>query len=224
MEIKYGGVSVKGMHEINQDCYTCHTLNNLTFCVLSDGLGSKIHSDIGSKAICNIIANLIIDNPEITNDINSLIQIAYDNWVKKLSSFDLEDCCCTCLICIIKENEVITAHLGDGFICVFDDDNYFISRGEELDFINETHSLSSKLKLDKWVINSFNSSKKLSVIMFSDGISINNDTDTDILDFCKDLSLEYENLASFNIEKNIKLWLDKWLGSDDKTLTFFIRK
>lgn len=222
MQIKYGGVSLKGEHFRNQDCYCCLHMETHTLLVLSDGLGCKKLSDIGSKAICSIVYKLVKDAPEIVNNIHSLIEIAHNEWVNKLSLFDLYDCGATCLICIIKESVVITAHLGDGFICVLDDNSHFISKGQEKDFINETDCLSKRFDIDKWTINLFSYNKNLTVVMCSDGIYINENDDVDILNFCNDFTLEHKDFSSDIIEKNIKLWLDEWQGNDDKTITFYL--
>lgn len=224
MQIKFGGVSIKGSHLINQDSFSCGNINDITFLVLSDGLGSKKFSDIGSKAICDIIYDSIIKDKNLIEDIHTFIDFIHNEWVNRLSAFNLDDYLATCLICIIKENEVTTAQLGDGFICVFDEYNQFISRGNEMNYINETDSLSYNLNLNLWNINTFIFPEELTVIMCSDGICINENDDCDILDFCKELSLEYQNYSSDVIQNKITSWLNLWKGSDDKTLIFFIRK
>lgn len=222
MQIKYGGVSLKGEHFRNQDCFCCLRTEELTLLVLSDGIGSNKLSDIGSKAICSIVYDLVKNTPSMVDDIYSLVETAHTKWLDKLCMFNLNDCGATCLIGIIKHDEVITAHLGDGFICVFDDNNHYISKGEEKDFINETDCLSKRFEIDKWVINSFKSSSNSTVVMCSDGVSINENDDCDILDFCKDFTLEYQAFTSDIIEKEINSWLQTWTGSDDKTLVFCI--
>lgn len=222
MSFKLGGVSIKGEHERNQDFYITNFTDDVAYLILADGLGSKPFSDIGSKAICTIISDLIISNPNIVYNMNDLISQAHSKWAKKLSQFELEDCSCTCLLCVVTQCDIFIAHLGDGFICCFDGKNHHISVGEELDFINETHSLSGNLNFNKWKFANLPKNDNCYIIMCSDGVSVDDSYPNSIETFCRELKEEYNSKITYDIEKDIKSWLSKWVGSDDKTLTFFL--
>ena len=56
MDLKCGGVSVKGRHEKNQDSYLCRRFEWGAAAVVSDGLGSRVNSDAGAQAICAALA------------------------------------------------------------------------------------------------------------------------------------------------------------------------
>lgn len=222
LSFSLGGVSIKGEHERNQDYYITNVIEDISYLILADGLGSKPLSDIGSKAICSIISDLIISNPSLVYSMKELISQAHSKWVEKLSQFVLEDCSCTCLVCVVTKCDVFIAHLGDGFICCFDGKNHHISVGEELDFINETHSLSYNLNFDKWNFSHFEKDENCYVFMCSDGVSVDDCNPNSIENFCIEMAKEYKLKISYDIEKDINSWLRKWVGSDDKTLTFYL--
>lgn len=236
MIFKYGGVSVKGKHELNQDSFICKKIKNIYVLVVSDGLGSEKYSHIGSSVICDVICNAILENKS-TDDMKIFIKNIHRKWLYELrfkhNIVNTNDCSATCLFCIVNKKEVILCQLGDGFICYIDNNNEIVMQDDsDSHFINETDCLSKKHNIDLWKIRRIQKPKKfgfskkmsdISILMSTDGLVIGNGDKEDIISFLKEFEDGYKKNSDNEMNKDIKRWLSDWYGSDDKTIAYILR-
>lgn len=85
--------------------------------VVSDGMGSKSLSHLGSKCICECVYD-VVSNYAFDLDVISFKDIIYachEEWKKRLSDFDIKQCYATLLVAVIRKKTIKAARLGDGF-------------------------------------------------------------------------------------------------------------
>ena len=117
-----GGVSIIGSyHEVNQDSYLCKPYKDGYILVVSDGMGSKSLSHLGSKYVCesvySVISNIKLNMDKIS--FQDTIYTCYEEWKKCLLGQDIEQYYATLLLIVIRENKISAARLGDGFISIY---------------------------------------------------------------------------------------------------------
>lgn len=84
--MKYGAYSEKGSyHKINQDSFIIKKVRGMYIVGISDGLGSKKYSHIGSKLLCKSLLDIVykVKNFERISKIE-LMELIFQNWLKKL--------------------------------------------------------------------------------------------------------------------------------------------
>lgn len=220
------GVSIKGSyHEINQDSFGSAYLKQGFVVALSDGLGSKKNSQVGSRALCEAVINVAQQNEEtlLKIDASSLVHLVYEAWRERLRGYVLSECCATMLFVIVCENRVIAARLGDGFIGVFLDDYVRVLFDRKDDyFANETDCLTDQFYDDKVEIFDVEISDITGGVMCSDGVGIGAQIEQDYSSFTKEFCEGYIDNEKDEISKDINGWLSTWPGVDDKTIAYFL--
>lgn len=226
----YVGQKKKGIgHQKNnepcQDAYKIHIKNGESILVVSDGLGSKKMSHIGSKEACNAAVwswrkSLKKKHFSAKRYIKGLL----DHWHENLPESDPKEYSCTCLIWLTHRGKGIALRLGDGMISVLDQQGKANTINESKDdsFLNVTDTLPQGHKIELWQIEYFNLEHVRSVFLATDGAS--EDLKADLMDkFMIHFEQEYQNLSQLN--RNIKLQkeLKNWSNPhqlDDQTLVF----
>ena len=225
MRFNCGGVSLIGKHATNQDYYISRRFEWGAVAVVSDGLGSKVHADVGAKAACEAVLWMAEKHQGIVEGADRLLRLIHENWLERLKGYNANDCCATCLLCIINNNELFAAQLGDGFIGVVSDNGVSVLCDDKSDhFANETDSLDECFQPEFWRTLAIGTAAFASVILSTDGIGIGDGTSGAVGDFCKDFYLGYKNEKPDNIESDVRRWLLDWNGSDDKTIAFVMRE
>ncbi|WP_259365172.1 protein phosphatase 2C domain-containing protein [Psychrobacter sp. GP33] len=89
--------------------------------IVSDGLGSKSHSDHGSKIACLAVfeaAKSYHNNPDA--NIIGILRLINANWIVKIAPFTYSECSATRLFAM-QHGIVVTLgrRLGDGMIAIF---------------------------------------------------------------------------------------------------------
>ena len=222
--MRIGGISKIGKnHKKNQDSYLFYQNEDKRLIVLSDGLGSRKYSEVGSKKICESVKE-ITEKTDFENNFN--IEIFLDNihkkWIQKLSNEEkkIEDCYTTVLFLICYKNRIISARLGDGFIAFYDKNKeYILYDKKESRFFNETNCLSEIFLFDDWEIEIVESSEFEGALICTDGVEIVNDN---YRDFSKDFLNTYKDKEIEYIEKDIEKWFNDWTENDDKTLVYML--
>lgn len=174
-----GYASVKGMlHEKsnipNQDAYSVKKYKFGTILVVSDGLGSKKHSDIGSKAVGKAIDRAVqIWNEYQENDIRLLLPLIVSIWNMEIFPYSQKDCGATCLFAIIANNgHVYLGQLGDGSIYVLMDNEIQLVKEKEDDFTNLTMCMGEFSSYSDWSLKDIEvGAKPIGIVLMTDGVS-----------------------------------------------------
>ena len=221
-----GGISIKGnTHEKNQDAFICEKIGDSYMAVVSDGLGSKAFSEVGSMALTLAARAIFIGRNGIICDIDDMkdfVSDVHSRWLVSLSvqNFSVKDCYCTCLICIVLKNKIFAARLGDGFIGILSDDKISsLFDSKEDSFINETDCLTEKFIVEEWQFLELPYKFFEGAIVCTDGLTFGeNKAEKFVIDFCK------KNFARTRlmIVKDLKFLLENWKSHDDKTLSFML--
>ena len=214
----------------NQDCWMARHYKWGNVVVVSDGLGSKKHSDRGSKAACYSVfeaAKQYQNNPEANIvDILRLIQ-AY--WLIKIAPFAPEECLATCLFALQTEESIILGRLGDGMIVAFGEteENALILCDNKQDaFSNLTNSLQQEFRPCQWKFETLETALYHAIILCTDGISDDLLPEKRLL-FAQELYATYIDIEAKKRKRDIQHWLKAWPvsgHSDDKTLACLFKK
>jgi len=214
----------------NQDFWMVRRYKWGNVVVVSDGLGSKPHSDHGSKAACLSVldaAEIYQNNPEA--GIADILRLIHANWLVKIAPFSSSDCSSTCLFAIQIAGVITLGRLGDGMIVVYGDSqksSFVLDEKKQDSFSNYTNSLQREFQPELWEIVSVESAECKAIILCTDGIS------DDLLpekriNFAQELYSTYTNVEAAKRKRDLKRWLNRWPvpgHSDDKTIAVLFRK
>ena len=220
----FGGISIIGSyHNVNQDSFLCKPYKDGYIMVVSDGMGSKSLSHLGSKCICECVYD-VVSNYAFDLDVISFKDIIYachEEWKKRLSDFDIKQCYATLLVAVIRKKTIKAARLGDGFLAIYADGKVIcLYDKKENYFANETDCLKENLDREKIEIVKIEYSKYQGAVSCTDGVEIGTMQEKDIIGFTQEFVDEYSNKEIEDVIKEIESWLEDWPGMDDKTLVF----
>jgi len=233
---KYFGISVIGPAHIsaglsNQDAWAGKISKKFTVVVVSDGLGSKKHSDVGSKAACTAVKTALklwVSKQDAPVEV--LLRLIHILWNLNIYPYDKNDCAATCLFsAAISDGRVISAKLGDGLIIVnhSDGSHYFLKCSDTDKFSNETTGLGIASSLDEWEWRTEHSASDIrSVMLTTDGISEDLLSDK-LIEFNDFIFDEYRGLPPLKRRQKLLRELKDWpvpKHSDDKTLALLWRE
>ena len=214
----------------NQDSWMARRYKWGNVVVVSDGLGSKPHSDHGSKAACLAVfeaAKSYQNTPDA--NIVDILRLIHANWLVKIAPYSSTDCSATCLFAIQIEGIITLGRLGDGMIVALgetEENHFILSDNKQDSFSNYTNSLQQEFKPDQWETATIESAACNAVVLCTDGIS------DDLLpqkeyDFAKEFVCEYSNMTPHKRALKIKEMLNEWpvpRHSDDKTIACLFKK
>lgn len=220
----FGGISINGSyHNVNQDSFLCKPYKDGYIMVVSDGMGSKSLSHLGSKCICECVYD-VVSNYAFDLDVISFKDIIYachEEWKKRLSDFDIKQCYATLLVAVIRKKTIKAARLGDGFLAIYADGKVTcLYDKKENYFANETDCLKENLDREKIEIVKIEYSKYQGAVSCTDGVEIGTMQEKDIIGFTQEFVDEYSNKEKEDVIEEIESWLEDWPGMDDKTLVF----
>lgn len=207
----------------NQDAFIIRKWKDCTLAVVSDGMGSKPYSHIGSKAACeSVFESIKIWSRSNCLNIVNLLKLIHNIWLIKIAPLKPDDCSATCLFAFInKENEILIAQLGDGLIAILNNDNLELLTVEKYDdFSNSTTALGVAKTLEEWKykqFNRFNSDYKL--LITTDGISedLIESKYKDFINYLHNYSYMSSRARKYRLSKMLKNWPTRF-HNDDKTL------
>lgn len=224
--MKYGAYSEKGSyHKRNQDSFIIKKVKGIYVVGISDGLGSKKYSHIGSKLLCKSLLDIVYkveDFEKISKE--KLMELIFQNWLKKiknLKKYPLEECSATFLFAIILKEKIIVSRIGDGFISIFTDKNsYLLSDNKKDSFSNITMAFSKNFNINNVEYLEILNEDFKGLIACTDGIEIFPNNDETILKFSKELLGECKSKKKNRLDRETKKWIKEWPTSDDKTLVY----
>ena len=214
----------------NQDSWMARRYKWGNVVVVSDGLGSKTHSDHGSKTACLAVfeaAKSFQNTPDA--NIIDILRLIHANWLVKIAPYSSADCSVTCLFAIQIEGIITLGRLGDGMIVALgetEENHLILSDNKHDSFSNFTNSLQQEFKPDQWETATIESEACNAVVLCTDGIS------DDILpqkeqDFAEEFVREYSNMTPHKRALKIKKMLNEWPvpgHSDDKTIACLFKQ
>ncbi len=173
MSIRHLSVSVIGPGHLlngqaNQDSVLVKRVPNGWLAVVCDGMGSKPHSDIGSRQACRA-AFEVIKTVDFNIESKSLIKRIYQHWLDSLGDIKASDAVTTCLIAWVSdEGELRTFQLGDGLILT---PQQATEQLDTNDFGNVTTGLGKSKQFSDWQVTKQRLKVGYVIALMTDGIS-----------------------------------------------------
>lgn len=162
----------------NQDSFFVKNFGSYSLLVVSDGMGSKKHADIGSKATCKAVykalAHYVYTQRRHHKKNRNLFSMIREEWLKLIALYNPKDCSATCLFVLHSKRRCLAAMLGDGLIYLKGKNEIhskILIDEKNDDFSNSTVSMSDSNYLNEWRFESISTEKIDSVLITSDGIS-----------------------------------------------------
>jgi serine/threonine protein phosphatase PrpC len=224
------GASVIGprhvdLHEPNQDAMTLAGWRGGWIAAVADGLGSRAHSDIGSRCACQVARRILRAAPSTIDP--ATLPLIHQKWLEAIESTTPRDAATTLLFGrVTVEGDVHAAQLGDGLLLVRCAGEFCRVTPDRTAYGNQTWALETTHVQDKW------STKQGRLTEPGDGLVLMTDGVADDLepaqlaDFFDAL---YQDLSTRNRRRG-RRWLQSelndWatpLHSDDKTLVAIFR-
>ena len=140
----------------NQDACHLELDNELVLIAVSDGLGSKPLSHIGSQAVCRAVVRVARHYMStLVIEPLSVIELFHSFWLEELNGAEVEQCSCTALFAIVFGDSTFIAHIGDGDCCIItsvknEQQIHFLTDKDESLFANQTYSLGKKNQVERW--------------------------------------------------------------------------
>ena len=176
---------VKGSsHDIDgtqcQDYVDIVANNDVVVAILSDGLGSKPHSEIASECVVKTVTAALFQKFDDFSDSDSfrkwLIDLSRQDITQsaQANSCSVEDMDCTLLFAAIRGEEMITGQLGDGAICLLNKNSgELFCKPQKGGIANSTMTVFSRDAVDSLRIKRIADIKDLeAVILTSDGLEL----------------------------------------------------
>ncbi|WHV79583.1 PP2C family serine/threonine-protein phosphatase [Pseudomonas aeruginosa] len=227
------GASVPGPAHLaagtpNQDAWTAFHRGWGDGIVVSDGLGSKPFSSIGSKAACQAVAQAAQACRSRTEaDLPSLLQRITSTWLSLVAPLEPRDCAATCLFAFRAENGVIhLGMLGDGLVAAIRSNGsvMYLADDKSQGFSNITAALSHRVAERDWQVASLPEQDCLAILLCSDGVA---DDLEDIPGFVTGVIEAHRSLAAVTANQRLQVMLENWptpKHSDDKTIACLCRE
>ncbi len=207
----------------NQDAWAAF---HHTWCdgiVLSDGLGSKPFSNLGSEAACVAVVRAfhVCRSNIMSKKAFFLFEQIKKIWLSLVSPLDPSDCAATCLFAFRMNDKMIRmGMLGDGLVSSIKKDGsvVFLSDDKNDGFSNVTAALSPNVVDKDWRWMSIPENDCMALLLCTDGIA---DDLEDINGFVEGFVGEHRSLSSVSATRRTYWMLENWPSpkhSDDKTI------
>lgn len=227
MKFNVANASVIGPSHIadklpNQDHLSLRGHRGGWIAAVSDGLGSHIHSDIGSKFACKAIQHYWRSAKQKNSEAYEHHEAIQQQWLRYTHPHSVKKTGATALYAsVTKDGWVHTGQLGDGLILYRQDGQLRTLTPSRQGFGNQTESLGEYFNKNSWVYSHFQLKQEGDgIILMTDGIS-DDLVEESLPDFFE--LLYQESIKS--TRRRMKCWLQQelieWatpLHSDDKTL------
>lgn len=225
------GASVVGPAHIakgipNQDSFLCVKTRKYSLFVVSDGLGSKTFSDVGSRMACLAVRGEMeqfVKNKDKSLPITRLFENIVESWKEFLRPREDTDCSATCLFVFATKRKIFVARLGDGMVWLLGKDgaqSVVLTDDKKDSFSNTTCSLSDLSAVSEFKYGFYDRSLFKGVVLCTDGISADMESGKE-LPFAEDVFCEVRKKffwrRNFFIRNMIKNWPVPH-HTDDKTL------
>ena len=213
------GISHRRGNIPNQDAVMYNTFGKDYVIAVSDGVGSCVKADIGSKAAVESVRKVfnLLESGELEIENKSIITNIIKFW-NDLITDDVNDCCATLKAAIKINNKMILFSIGDGLLIVISNGITKAAPIEESCFINQTSCLNKNVDYSDFWISTFLIDEKTPHVVFmcTDGVS-NGITEGQELNLVRELetNIDYSLLKKELEELIITI---SQFNADDKSL------
>lgn len=226
MKWKAFGASVIGpahrlSHTSNQDALSVRGKKGGWIAAVCDGVGSCLHSDIGSKAASTAVQHTLRENRMLVPYERTNADI-HTRWLQHIKPYAVHEVATTCLYGqVLPNGEAIVGQLGDGLILYRESGIFHQLTPHRMGYGNQTAALWKQHNPEQWLNARFTLQKPGDGMIFmTDGIS-----DDLIADALPAFFEVIYQTALCRSRRQAKRWLQKELGDwatpkhgDDKTL------
>lgn len=207
----------------NQDYFRTVSTKNFNCVVVSDGLGSKKHSDLGSRLVCHATIQTLrffSKNMESFSGkaVVDMIKARFLDMLKNCNNKDFE---ATCLFAFsFNDDTIYTGMLGDGMIAAIKNDDSISIQSDNKDdsFANNVLPLHEKTLATQWNLKKINRHDLKALILATDGVS---DTWENLEGYVQGFYDYYKNIpsnsATMDIEQSLITSRPKG-HTDDQTI------
>ena len=221
------GASVRGPSHVknglpNQDAFLVRQFPWGAVAVVSDGLGSRPHSDRGSKAACRAVLKTFLARrkaPGMRDE--DFLALLHAHWIRELFPLAIEECSATCLFACVMDEVVFVGRLGDGLVGILESGGSLLLQDEKDDhFSNQTDSLGRSHASRSWQIIRRDLSACRFVFLCTDGVSSDLEPGMEA-SFIESLGETSHGRSRWRNGRDAKRWLEQWPvkgHSDDKTV------
>ena len=225
------GASVAGpahvaQHMPNQDAFLVVKKRRYTLLVVSDGMGSKPHADVGSAAACRAVAaevERLVRARHAPLSLSQLLQNIVSRWAALVQPYSPADCSATCLFLCATRRKILAARLGDGMICLLGRQpaqDVLLTDNKGDDFANASLALSDPQAAVEFSVGTYDRAAFCGAVLTSDGISADMEPGRELA-FARDLFVESRRLPFWKRQPFLQTMLETWPvphHTDDKTL------
>ena len=192
--------------------------------VVCDGMGSKTHSDIGSRKACEAVKetfeDILINGELVTLKIQEMVQ---EKWLSLIEPNIPDECRTTCLFVFHIMDKVLFFQIGDGFIAYINENSEVVVPFRNYnEFSNISDSLSNDISENSWKSMILPSENIKGLILCTDGVG-DDFVGTKLDSFFKDSFEFYKSLPRVQAFDEIKQMLENWpvpMHCDDKTIAY----
>lgn len=214
----------------NQDAYLVKRYSFGTLLVVSDGMGSHKHSDVGSRSVCRAVSKAVqIWEASGCKEIRLIIPVIHSLWGLEIYPYPRNECGATCLFAFVSKvrKRLYMGQLGDGAVYFRIDGAMRLLKSKEDAFANLTTGINSIRSFEDWSLAEYDiCDKRVALLLMTDGVSetlVESRKEEFVELIWKRLS-EKRNLAERNM--TVCSILSKWnkvSAGDDRTLVSYER-
>lgn len=206
----------------NQDAILMRAHNGGFISVVSDGMGSRKYSDLGSRAVCKAVYQVTKESSFdiASEDLTSSIE---QRWLQLISQIKPDDAIATCLFAWGESGgDVRTFQLGDGLIL---GKKGVEKNNDSNQYGNETIGLGCRINTSDWQMSEEYMEHGESLALITDGISEDLAQGRE-LDFLHAVSTAVNTRKQRTAKKYLSNQLRNWATPnhvDDKSIIVVIR-
>jgi len=195
---------------------------------ISDGLGSKQFSDLGSHAACLAVEHAFCACRDQTDiDEGFLFNLIKINWLSRIAPLEPRDCAATCLFALrFGDGAIRVGMLGDGLAAVLKVDGSVVSLWEDKSqgFSNITAALSQNASSKDWLHLTLQEEECDAFVLCTDGVA---DDLENVDGFVKGFIEAHRAMITVSANRHTCSMLENWptpKHSDDKTIACLCRE
>lgn len=164
------------IHNIpNQDSVTFSIIDNDFALAVSDGVGSCVNAELGSKSAVNSVETVFLSIKRSTAlpDPTEIVGRIIDEWMKLLDGRNLNDCCATLKAVMKFGNRLLLFSIGDGLLAVTSGGIWCCTPLENDLFTNQTKCLNTNIEETDFWISEYKLDTYMPYVVFActDGVS-----------------------------------------------------